>query len=51
MTVLFVHEALVRDGPWWWHRMVEPLARRGLSLTIGMLGSRFTTGSDDRRRN
>ena len=31
MNVLFVHGALVRDGQWWWHRMVEPLTRRGLS--------------------
>jgi hypothetical protein len=26
MTVVFVHGALVFDGEWWWHRMVEPLA-------------------------
>lgn len=30
MLVLFVHGALVRDGDWWWHRMVEPLSRYGL---------------------
>jgi hypothetical protein len=26
MKVVFVHGALVFDGEWWWHRMVEPLA-------------------------
>jgi len=26
MKVVFVHGALVFDGAWWWHRMVEPLA-------------------------
>ena len=25
MKVFFVHGALVFDGAWWWHRMVEPL--------------------------
>ncbi|CAA9448667.1 hypothetical protein AVDCRST_MAG82-3590 [uncultured Rubrobacteraceae bacterium] len=30
MKVLFVHGALVFDGAWWWHRMVEPLADLGL---------------------
>ena len=30
MKVIFVHGALVFDGPWWWHRMVEPLAALGL---------------------
>jgi pimeloyl-ACP methyl ester carboxylesterase len=30
MKVVFVHGALVYDGAWWWHRMVEPLAALGL---------------------
>lgn len=37
--MLFVHGALVRDGQWWWHRMVEPLARRGLSTAAVVLPS------------
>ncbi len=35
MKVVFVHGALVFDGEWWWHRMVEPLAALGLgSLAV-----------------
>jgi len=30
MKVVFVHGALVFDGAWWWHRMVEPLSALGL---------------------
>jgi len=30
MKVVFVHGALVFDGAWWWHRMVEPLDALGL---------------------
>ena len=30
MKIVFVHGALVFDGAWWWHRMVEPLAALGL---------------------
>lgn len=30
VNVVFVHGALVFDGAWWWHRMVEPLAALGL---------------------
>ena len=29
-TLVFVHGACVRDGAWWWHRMVAPLAARGI---------------------
>lgn len=39
MRVLFVHGALVCDGQWWWHRMVEPLSRRGLSTGAVVLPS------------
>src|SRR5215216_4437289 len=31
MKVFFVHGALVCDGAWWWHRMVEPLAALGMA--------------------
>ncbi len=35
MKIVFVHGALVFDGAWWWHRMVEPLGALGLeSLTV-----------------
>ncbi len=39
MKVLFVHGALVGDAQWWWHRMVEPLTRRGLSTGAVVLPS------------
>lgn len=39
MQVLFVHGALVGDGQWWWHRMGEPLARRGMSTGAVVLPS------------
>ena len=31
MKVVFVHGALVFDGAWWWHRMVDPLAALGMA--------------------
>ncbi|PZS35749.1 MAG: alpha/beta hydrolase [Pseudonocardiales bacterium] len=39
MKALFVHGALVGDGQWWWHRMVAPLARRGLATGAVVLPS------------
>jgi pimeloyl-ACP methyl ester carboxylesterase len=30
-TLIFVHGACVRDAPWWWSRMIEPLAARGIA--------------------
>jgi pimeloyl-ACP methyl ester carboxylesterase len=39
VKVLFVHGALVHDGQWWWHRMVEPLAQRGLTTEAVVLPS------------
>jgi pimeloyl-ACP methyl ester carboxylesterase len=30
-TLIFVHGACVRDAPWWWSRMTEPLARHGIA--------------------
>ena len=31
MEIVFVHGALVFDGAWWWHRMIEPLGALGFS--------------------
>lgn len=31
MEIVFVHGALVFDGAWWWHRMIEPLSALDLS--------------------
>lgn len=39
MKVIFVHGALVFDGAWWWHRMVEPLAALGLGSRVVELPS------------
>jgi pimeloyl-ACP methyl ester carboxylesterase len=34
-TLVFVHGACVRDGDWWWEKMVSPLAEREIaSLTV-----------------
>src|SRR5581483_7170452 len=30
-AVVFVHGACVRDQAWWWGRMVDPLAAKGLA--------------------
>jgi len=30
-TLVFVHGACVRDAAWWWHKMTEPLAERGVA--------------------
>lgn len=30
-TLIFVHGACVRDAAWWWNRMTEPLAERGIT--------------------
>jgi pimeloyl-ACP methyl ester carboxylesterase len=30
-TLIFVHGACVRDAPWWWTRMTEPLANHGIA--------------------
>jgi hypothetical protein len=30
-TLIFVHGACVRDAPWWWSRMTEPLADHGIA--------------------
>ncbi|MFI5959302.1 alpha/beta fold hydrolase [Cryptosporangium sp. NPDC051539] len=37
MRLIYVHGACVRDGEWWWHRMVGPLAEAGLrSRTVAL---------------
>jgi pimeloyl-ACP methyl ester carboxylesterase len=30
-TLVFVHGACVRDAPWWWSQMTEPLAGHGIA--------------------
>lgn len=40
MKVLFVLGALVRDGAWWWSRMVEQLKQHGLDSAAVELASR-----------
>jgi hypothetical protein len=32
MNVVFVHGALVFEGAWWWHRMIEPLVTLDLRI-------------------
>jgi len=39
MKILFVHGALVRDGRWWWSRMVEPLKQHALETSAVELPS------------
>jgi pimeloyl-ACP methyl ester carboxylesterase len=38
-TLIFVHGACVRDGAWWWSRMVAPLAELGLATATVELPS------------
>jgi pimeloyl-ACP methyl ester carboxylesterase len=38
-TLIFVHGACVRDGDWWWSRMVSPLAKRGIDSVAVALPS------------
>ncbi len=38
-TLIFVHGACVRDAEWWWSKMTEPLARRGVSTVAVALPS------------
>jgi pimeloyl-ACP methyl ester carboxylesterase len=39
MKVLYVHGASVRDGAWWWSRMIEPLAALGHTTEVVELPS------------
>ena len=43
-TLIFVHGACVRDAPWWWSRMTEPLAGHGIASVAVPLPSCGETG-------
>ena len=45
-TLIFVHGACVRDAPWWWNRMTEPLAARGIASVAVPLPSCGEIGND-----
>jgi len=45
MKIVFVHGALVFDGAWWWHRMVEPLGALGLGSLAVELPSCMASGN------
>jgi pimeloyl-ACP methyl ester carboxylesterase len=45
LTLIFVHGACVRDAAWWWSRMTEPLAERGLATVAVPLPSCGETGA------
>jgi len=44
MRVVFVHEACVKDGSWWWHRTAELLAERDVASEAPALPSCGETG-------
>jgi pimeloyl-ACP methyl ester carboxylesterase len=44
-TLVFVHGACVRDAAWWWRKMAEPLAARGIATVAVPLPSCGETGS------
>ena len=43
-NVDLVHRACVRDAPWWWSQMTEPLAGRGIASVAVPLPSCGETG-------
>jgi pimeloyl-ACP methyl ester carboxylesterase len=43
-TLIFVHGACVRDAPWRWSRMAEPLAAHGIASVAVPLPSCGETG-------
>ena len=43
-TLIFVHGACVRDAPWWWSRMTEPLRGHGVASLAVALPSCGETG-------
>jgi pimeloyl-ACP methyl ester carboxylesterase len=48
-TLIFVHGACVRDAAWWWSKMTEPLAERGITtvaLPLPSCGEAGTTLGD-----
>ena len=44
-TLIFVHGACVRDAEWWWNKMTEPLAERGVDTVAAQLPSCGEAGS------
>jgi pimeloyl-ACP methyl ester carboxylesterase len=45
-TLIFVHGACVRDADWWWGRMVDPLAARGVDTLAVPLPSCGEAGGE-----
>jgi pimeloyl-ACP methyl ester carboxylesterase len=45
-TLIFVHGACVRDGEWWWQRMVGPLAELGIETATVALPSCGEAGAE-----
>jgi pimeloyl-ACP methyl ester carboxylesterase len=45
-TLIFVHGACVRDGDWWWSRMVDPLAALGIETVAVPLPSCGEAGTE-----
>jgi pimeloyl-ACP methyl ester carboxylesterase len=44
-TLIFAHGACVRDGAWWWSKMTDPLAERGIATVAVPVPSCGETGS------
>lgn len=45
-TLIFVHGACVRNGDWWWGRMVDPLAALGIETVAVALPSCGEAGAE-----
>jgi pimeloyl-ACP methyl ester carboxylesterase len=45
-TLIFVHGACVRDAPWWWSQMMQPLAEHGIPTVAVPLPSCGETGDE-----
>jgi pimeloyl-ACP methyl ester carboxylesterase len=45
-TLIFVHGACVRDGDWWWSKMISPLAERGIASVAVSLPSCGESGGE-----
>lgn len=45
-TLIFVHGACVRDAPWWWAQMIEPLMKSGVASVAVPLASCGETGQE-----
>jgi pimeloyl-ACP methyl ester carboxylesterase len=48
MRIVFVHGACVKDGSWWWHRVGELLAERGIASEAPGLPSCGEAGVEPR---